>query len=115
MENQKELWELVYGTLWPKKSDANACLNRLTTERPGLSRIHLDENTAIVREEQWSTEQLAILERKHEKVHGFGDDRPIVVVEVGERKIVVDGNHRVTRWLRSGVSRQHRILLIRLR
>ncbi len=101
----------------PKHSDnsPNACLNRLTNERlSGCSQIQLNEKTAVVREELWPTAQLNILERKHQRVHNFNDDRPVIVVEYGNRKILVDGNHRVTRWITGAYQSQHRVLLISL-
>lgn len=114
-ENQKQLWDLVYGTLYPKPNDAtpNACLNRLTNERLKTFRVNLNESTAFVLDEQWLTDDLVTLDRKHERFHDFDDERPIVVVDVHGRKLLVDGNHRVTRWLMQAVSRLHRVLLIR--
>jgi hypothetical protein len=114
---QSELWNLVHKTLNPKKSDVspNACLNRLTNERLNGTTIALTPDTAVVREELWPTNHLTRLDRKHRKMHDFDDERPIVVVEYGARLILVDGNHRVTRWLASGHNSERRLLIIRLR
>lgn len=116
-DGQSALWTLVYKTLKPKDSDSspNACLNRLTNERLSSQPvIQLNEKTAVVREEVWLTEHLNTLGRKHERMHELEDDRPIIVVEYQKRKLLIDGNHRVTRWLSEGLREQHRVLLIAL-
>jgi hypothetical protein len=117
MNGQPALWDLVHGTLTPKKSDAspNSCLNRLTNERLSRNGISLNPETATVREEVWRTEQLLRFDRKHERMHDFEDDRPLVAVEHSGRCILIDGNHRVTRWLASNEAREHRVLIISLR
>lgn len=113
-EDQQALWALIYRTLKPKDIDAtpNACLNRLTNERPGVPRMRLNENTAIVRQERWSTEQLRTLDTKHQKVHEFDDDRPIIVVDLDKKRLLVDGNHRVARWVMKGESKLFEVLLV---
>jgi hypothetical protein len=117
-DKSASLWALAYQTLRPKKSDPtpNACLNRLVNERlTGVSTIQVNEKTAAIREEIWPTEQLSVLERKHKKKIENEDNRPIVVVEMRDRKLLIDGNHRVNRWLSTGKHGQHRVLLITLR
>ena len=116
--DQLRLWALVHSLLQPKARDRtpNACLNRLTNERPEGKRLNLNELTADVREESWPTDNLSVLDAWHTRTYDFDDDRPIVVVEVGARLLLVDGNHRVARWLFQPRSdRQHRVLLIRPR
>jgi hypothetical protein len=116
--DQATLWALVYATLNPKDSDhsPNSCLNRLTNERlSGQAYIQLNDRTAVVRKELWPTVQLSILDKKHNRAHDFDDDRPIVVVEYCNKKILVDGNHQVARWLSSAHQSQHQVLLLSLR
>ena len=117
VNDQPELWDLVHGTLNPKKSDVstNACLNRLTNERLAGNVISLNPDTAMVRDERWLTEHLVRLDRKHERMHDFDDERPLVAVEHLGRLILVDGNHRVTRWLASGQAKERQVLIISLR
>lgn len=112
---QSLLWTLVYATLSPKANETeNGCLNRLTNERrPGVPPMHLAPGTALVSREHWLLERLRTLDKKHEKYHDFDDGRPLVVIDLGERKLLVDGNHRVTRWLMKGDSRPYEVLLIR--
>lgn len=114
-QRERELWALAYGTLKPKPKDpsANACLNRLVRERiSGRVPAELNENTATIRKELWTLEQLESLDRKHVRMNDVDDNRPLVVVMYGDRKLVIDGNHRVNRWLaeRSGGLRE--VLLI---
>lgn len=115
MHAQSELWALVNETLWWKPKDASpaACLNRLTNERLSGAKVALGPGTAVVREERWLTYELSRLERKHSKAHDFDDNRPIVVVEFDGRLILVDGNHRVTRWIASGHNVERQLLIIR--
>lgn len=98
-----------------RDASPNACLNFLANERlPDGESILLNENTAVVREECWTTDQLKELDSKHTKTHDFDDPRPVVVVEYKNRKILVDGNHRVARWLKVGPHAEHQVLLISL-
>lgn len=117
VNTQTELWGLVHGTLNPKRSDAspNVCLNRLANERLSGAKIALNPDTAVVREERWLASDLTRLDRKHGRTHDFEDDRPIVVLEHEGRLILVDGNHRVTRWLAACQNKECRLLIIRLR
>lgn len=113
MENQEQLWALVYETLRPKGNETpNECLNRLTNERKGVPRLRLNQQTTVISLEQWSSEHLCILDVKHNRNHCFDDSRPIVVIDLGERKLLVDGNHRVARWLMKEESREYEVLLL---
>lgn len=118
-DDQSALWDLENKTIRMKEgrdSSPNACLNFLANERLSDNEsILLNEKTAIVREELWTTDQLKGLNPKHRKTHDFDDARPAVVVEYMNRKILVDGNHRVARWLKEGLRTEHRVLLIYLR
>ena len=118
-DDQAELWTLVYSTIRMKQgrdSSPYACLNFLANERrTGEGTILINEETAVVREELWTTDQLNTIEPQHRKIHDFEDDRPIVVFEHKNRKLLVDGNHRVARWIAQGKIRTHRILLVSMR
>jgi hypothetical protein len=112
---QEELWKLVYSTLRPKAKDGspNGCLNRLVRERSLQKPVNLNEKTADVYEELWSTPLLGSLERWHKRQHDFDDDRPLVIVELEGRKLVIDGNHRLTRWLANDAVAHRPLLVIR--
>lgn len=113
MDEQGQLWALVYKTLRLKGSETpNECLNRLTNERLNVPRLRLDSKTTVVSLERWSIERLRSLETKHQTPYDFDDERPIVVIDLGERKLLVDGNHRVARWLMEGESKLYEVLLL---
>jgi hypothetical protein len=113
MKNQEQLWALVYETLRPKGNETpNECLNRLTNERKGVPRLRLNPQTTVISLERWSSERLRILDAKHNKHHDFDDFRPIVVIDIGDRKLLVDGNHRVARSLMKEESSEHEVLLL---
>lgn len=112
---ERELWALAYRTLKPKPTDSSpdACLNRLVRERiSGRAPAEVNENTATIRKELWTLEQLESLDRKHDRVNDMDDNRPLVVVKYGDRKLLIDGNHRVNRWLAGRSDSLHEVLLI---
>ena len=106
---------MVYSILRPKAKDGspNACLNRLVNERSLNKRVVLNEKTANVSEELWASPLLQKLDRWHKKQHDFDDDRPLVVVDIELRKLVIDGNHRLTRWLATSAVAHRPVLVIR--
>ncbi len=113
---QPELWQQVYTTIRPKKNEThNECLNRLAKEYFGQSHVTLSEASALIFNVQWSQDELRSLERHHCRLHDFDDERPLIVVQRGPRTAVIDGNHRVTRWLQRKSSKQYQVLLLRLR
>lgn len=110
-----DLWTLAYETLKLKATDASpsACLNRLVRERISSRTLaNVNENTATIRKELWTFEQLQTLERKHNRVNDKDDNRPLIVVKYGDRKLLIDGNHRVNRWLTARARAQREVLLI---
>jgi hypothetical protein len=108
------LWTLTLGTLRPKNTEtAEACLNRLTNERKDVRRLRLTADTVDLRLEQWPLERLQTLDWKHQKIHHFDDDRAIVVIDLDERKLLVDGNHRVARWLMKADPRTYPVILVK--
>lgn len=114
----RELWALAYRTLKPKATDRspNACLNRLLRERiSGRTPPEVNELTATIQKESWTRKQLQELERKHERINDKDDNRPLVVVKYGHQKILIDGNHRVNRWLAARTDSEHEVLLIEIR
>jgi hypothetical protein len=115
-ELSKALWRLVLTTLKPKSTEtASECLNRLVRERVENKGLRVDEETATVAHELWSTTRLHELDRKHDRTNKENDRRPIVVVVHGDRKLLIDGNHRVNRWLREATIDDHEVLVITLR
>ena len=114
-QRKRDLWVLAYETLKLKATDASpsACLNRLVRERiSSRTPADVNENTATIRKERWTLEQLQALERKHDRTNDKDDNRPLVVVKYGDRILLIDGNHRVNRWLAARARAQREVLLI---
>jgi hypothetical protein len=112
-ERVANLWDLVFRTLKPKATESpQECLNRLVRERISDKKLIVDETTATIREEIWPTSELKRLKRKHDRMNDKDDRRPIVVVRYNSELLLVDGNHRVNRWLSNSPIPEHDVLLI---
>jgi hypothetical protein len=61
------------------------------------------------RRETWTTDQLGKLDRGHSDASGDDFDCPIVIVEYQGKQRVLDGNHRINRWVASGDARLHNV------
>jgi hypothetical protein len=59
------------------------------------------------RRERWSTAQLGMLHRGHSDPTGVDISCPIVLAEYCGEQRVLDGNHRINRWLRARDERLH--------
>ena len=70
---------------------------------------HLDIQPHQIRsrQEQWTTNELRTLRRRHSDSTGVDFDCPIVVVEYGGEKRLLDGNHRINRWIELDDTRLH--------
>src|SRR5687767_13306843 len=100
MADAAELWDVVFRTLKPKATETpQECLNRLVRERISDKKLVVDASTAAIREERWPTSELKRLKLKHDRTNDKDDRRPIVVVDYKGEPLLIDGNHRVNRWL----------------
>jgi hypothetical protein len=70
---------------------------------------HLNINRGQIssRQEKWGIDKLAQLERGHSDPTGADFDCPIIVVEYEGRRRLLDGNHRINRWLAAHDPRLH--------
>jgi hypothetical protein len=59
------------------------------------------------RREQWTSETLGKLVRGHNSTAGQDFGCPIIIAEYGGVQRVLDGNHRINRWVGAGDSRVH--------
>jgi hypothetical protein len=111
-----ESWDLVFRTLKPKATESpQECLNRLVRERISDKKLVVDASTATIRRDLLSTLELQRLKRKHDRTNDKDDRRPIVVVEYKGEPLLVDGNHRVNRWLSSSRISEHDVLWIAMK
>lgn len=60
------------------------------------------------RKEQWTTHALGKLNRGHSSSSGIDVPWPIVLAEC-EGLRVLDGNHRINRWIASNDARSHKV------
>jgi len=101
--------------LHPKWGDRHPLdvFNRLLAKniRPsGWTRnTHLDIQRGQVgsRREQWTTEALGKLARGHNSTEGQDFGCPIIIAEYEGVQRVLDGNHRINRWVTAGDTRAH--------
>jgi hypothetical protein len=88
-------------------------LNRLLAKNikpPGWTpNTHLNFQPHHIRSrsEKWSLDELAKLDLGHAGIHFWDVDCPIIVVEYQSKKRLLDGNHRINRWLRSQDTQLH--------
>lgn len=61
------------------------------------------------RQEQWTTDALANLRRGHGSTEGDDFDCPIIVAEYEGEQRLLDGNHRINRWIKVGDTILHDI------
>jgi hypothetical protein len=59
------------------------------------------------RREQWTTDALGRLARGHSSTVGKDFDCPIIIAEYDGIQYVLDGNHRINRWVTAGDPRVH--------
>lgn len=112
-ETTAELWDLVFRTLRPKATESSQqCLNRLVRERISDKNVVVNSQTASIRKEVWPTSELKRLKTKHGRTNDEDDRRPIVVLEYKTELLIIDGNHRVNRWLSDSPIPEHDVLLI---
>jgi hypothetical protein len=81
------------------------------TIRPAgwTANTHLDIKREQVRSrrEQWTTDALGRLVRGHSSTAGKDFDCPIIIAEYDGVQYILDGNHRVNRWVSTGDARVH--------
>jgi hypothetical protein len=73
------------------------------------SNTHLDIKRDQVRSrrEQWTTEALGKLVRGHNSTAGQDFGCPIIIAEHEDVQRVIDGHHRINRWVSAGDTRVH--------
>ena len=96
----------------PSDADAQAALDRIAAKVLRFpERRSFSPSNCSVREEPLSVEALRALQVYHRRASPQLDHDTIVVLQCGERRVVVDGNNRVNQWLATG-SAEHRSAII---
>jgi hypothetical protein len=84
-------------------------LGRAGPQKSGHATVREDQITS--RKEQWTTARLGALTRGHADPSGVDIACPIVLVEHSGRTIVLNGNHRINRWVRTNDTRVHDVII----
>lgn len=71
--------------------------------------LNIQRNQVESRQEQWTTEALAKLPRGHTSSAGVDVDCPIVIAVYEGVQRLLDGNHRINRWVEQGDLRPHEV------
>jgi hypothetical protein len=97
---------------WGDRTELDV-FNRLLAKnaRPGKftpqTHLNIQPSQVTSRRELWSTQDLAQLPRLHNSTAGVDCDCPIVIAEYEGKALVLDGNHRINRWVQARDSRLH--------
>ena len=62
--------------------------------------LNIQRHQIRSRKAHWSLDELAKLDRGHAGISGKDFECPIIVVEYQSKQRLLDGNHRINRWLR---------------
>jgi hypothetical protein len=89
--------------------------NRLLAKniRPGAgtrnTHLSIERDQVSSRREQWTTEELGKVARGHKSTAGQDFGCPIIIAEYEGVQRVLDGNHRINRWVAAGDTRVHNV------
>jgi hypothetical protein len=111
----EESLQCLRAHLHPEWGDRNPLdvFNRLLAKniRPSgcTTNTHLDVTADQIRSrrERWTTETLGKLVRGHNSNAGQDFGCPIIIAEYRGVQRVLDGNHRINRWVGAGDTRVH--------
>jgi len=120
--SQAQLWQRVYALFkWHvnPRTDAGPqeALNRIAakciTKRSDAIAIRsFDPSNCTLREARLSPDQLAGLERYHDRRVPICDIEPVVVLLYEGREIVIEGNTRVNKWCGEGGSKPRAVIFV---
>ena len=71
------------------------------------STVRFDQISSRV--EKWTSKDLGKLRRGHGSTFGEDFECPIIVVEFDGQRLLLDGNHRINRWLEKHDNREHAV------
>jgi len=112
-----DLWDQVYAAFeahrLPTDPSAQAALNRIAAKCLRSEEVKsFDPSNCGLRQELLSAEDLRTLERYHQKTNPQRTHDPIVVLEFEGRRLVVDGNKRVNKWVADATSQLRSAIII---
>src|SRR5215470_10963890 len=101
----------------PRQGDAASIdvFNRLLAKniRPSgwtpNTHLNIERHQVSSRREEWTTEALSKLPRGHSDPGGGDFDCPIIVAEYDGTQRLLDGNHRINRWIETKDVRLHAV------
>ena len=84
-------------------------LGRAGPQKTGHTDVRAEQIAS--RREQWTTADLGMLRRGHGDPSGVDVACPIVLAEYEDETRVLDGNHRINRWVNENDSRMHDVII----
>lgn len=84
-------------------------LGRAGSRKTGHTDVRAEQIAS--RREQWTTANLSTLRRGHSDPRGVDVACPIVLAEYADETRVLDGNHRINRWVNENDSRMHDVII----
>ena len=89
----------------------NRLLAKMLTRKQCPPNTHMNIALRQIRSrrEKWTTDQLGALPRLHSEAGGVDVDCPIIVVEFQATPVLLDGAHRINRWVAAGDGRLHEV------
>jgi hypothetical protein len=71
--------------------------------------LNIQRHQIKSRKANWSLDELAKLDRGHADISGTDFECPIIVVEYQSKQRLLDGNHRINRWLQFRNTKLHEV------
>jgi len=119
MTDESHLWTQIHtafeGHRQHTDPDAHTAFERVAQKCLFLSErraFNSDNCTVVV--ESLSLEDLNELRVFHNRGNPKGDLAPIVIIEDGEDRVVIDGNNRVNLWRATGIPGSFESIIVRL-
>lgn len=107
MPNPAHLWALIHVAFEAHRQhtdpDAHTAFERIAQKCLFLpKRQHFNSNNCAIRLDSSSADDISELRVFHNRADPKGDKAPIVIIEVGLDRVVIDGNNRVNLWKSQG-------------